>query len=1008
MDDVNVINFERNENRPILDNLKVNDILNGSTESKLSAAESVAFLHNSSLTEKQMLTSVNNNFQNDKPNINFTVSEFPTGVKSNNSAENIASLSLEAGTTKAENFNNSSLVYEAAAGIETSDIISCKSLPNNSRSENELNNDSDTKCAFLRSSEIPVGNMNFPPDALSDEVFSDNQKNLIINAAHSSEMSLTKLENIDSTSTYIEEIKGEKNNSSMVIPDLVDFSFREQVNVSDLQGSLTGIDSLSKKPESFPSNTLEEISGNNLDVNMEENKPLNSSSELLETFTGIDSSSKKLETFPNYTLEEISANNPGVNVEENKPLNSSSELLESFTSIDSSSKKLDSFPNNTLEEISGNNPGVNVEENKPLNSSTELLGSFTGIDSSSKKLEPFPNNTLEEISVNPGVNVEENKSLNSSSELLESFTSIDSSSKKPDSFPNNTLEEISGNNPGADMQEKLLNPSAELLDTDCVNKITKSPTNILKEFGVTDIVKNCNVLGHSITAHSPLRVFENPVQEDDSNVVISDNRSVEFEIPSEAAKETSVVSNSTNMEYTEVNSDETAFQVPENTTSDETDKVSPLKIEKVSFGMSDKSLEEFTDSEFESKASEITCNNPLEQFSDSTFEVPSNNPIEQSSGPDFVFKVPEVPSNNPLEQFSCPDFAFKMPENSSTREGDEQFVDAVQFFKDPNSFQFLENIRTSTVQSRSTVPRSSLYLNFDPLHSKFQTNVPRQDNCSLITAAVQENLASMENIENCSPEVMNKHLVNIAARESLGNILISFDSPKSSTNVDSKIAVQTPTPPKMFTEEEVQQKLKIHELETQEAYLKKQREMEMEIAKRDELLKFQKIVMEEFCGISLKLSDDIRKGQEKIISLEAENEKLKEDLKTSAEDLQSVENTFTDFYKRYEQCKGMLKTYKDNEEHLKQTISDLHTKAKEQEQMYHMLQERTEEMLEKANVEVDNVKRSGEAQVTVLKAQLKKAEMKISSLESDIKQIKMENSELGGICDDLMAKVSKS
>ncbi|GBN19061.1 Transforming acidic coiled-coil-containing protein 3 [Araneus ventricosus] len=825
MDDIsNIINIELNENRPILDNHKVNDndILNGSAENKHSAAESVAFLHSSPLTEKQVLTSVNNNFQNEKPNISFTVAEYSAGVISNNSGENIAFLSSEAGTTKTENINSSSLAYEAPTSIEASSNISCKSLQNNSGCENEFNSDSDTKSEVVSSNEIPVGNVNFLPDALSDGVFSDNEKNLSFNATQCNEMSMIKMENIDSTSTHTEEIKDEKNNSYVVVPDLVDFSFREQENVAgDLLGSFTGIDSLSKQPESAPSSRLEEISGNN--------------------------------------------------------------------------------------------DAVNVQENKPLST------------------------------------------------------------------------------------------SGELLETDFANKVPMSPTNILEESGVTGATENCDVLGHSITTNSPLRVSENPVKEVVSNVITSDNISVEFEKPCKAAEEVSAVdSGSTNNEYREVNSDEAAFQVPENTSSYKPDEVSPLKVEKVSFGMSDKSLEEFADPEFESKVPEVSSNNPLEQFSDpdSAFkvpEVPCINPFGQFCDPDFAFKVPEAPSNNPLEQFSDPDFAFKMPENPLTSEGDEQFMDAVQFFKDPNSFQFLENIRTSTVQPESTVPRSSLYINFDPLHSKFQTNVP-----------MQENSAAVENSEKCSPEVLNKHLVDVAAHESLGNILISFDSPKSSTCVDSKIPVQTPTPPKMFTEEEVQQKLKIHELETQDTYIKKQREMEMEIAKRDEILKFQRMVMEEFCGISAKLSDDIRKGQEKIISLEAENEKLKEDLKTSAEDLQSVENTFTDFYKRYEQCKGMLKTYKDNEEHLKQTISDLQSKAKEQEQMYHMLQERTEEMLEKANVEVDNVKRSGEAQVTVLKAQLKKAEMKISSLESDIKQIKMENSQLGGICDDLMAKVSRS
>lgn len=39
-----------------------------------------------------------------------------------------------------------------------------------------------------------------------------------------------------------------------------------------------------------------------------------------------------------------------------------------------------------------------------------------------------------------------------------------------------------------------------------------------------------------------------------------------------------------------------------------------------------------------------------------------------------------------------------------------------------------------------------------------------------------------------------------------------------------------------------------------------------------------------------------------------------------------------------------------------------------------------------ANAEIESAKRSGDAEVTVLRAQMKKAEMKISSLEKDLEQ----------------------
>lgn len=141
---------------------------------------------------------------------------------------------------------------------------------------------------------------------------------------------------------------------------------------------------------------------------------------------------------------------------------------------------------------------------------------------------------------------------------------------------------------------------------------------------------------------------------------------------------------------------------------------------------------------------------------------------------------------------------------------------------------------------------------------------------------------------------------------------------------------------------------------------------------------------------------------------EKEISKLKEDLKISVEDLQNVEGTFSDFLKRYEQSKNMLKVFTQNEDKLKQQLDEMKLQLNEKEEMYKALQSRTEEMLDKANTEVANAKKAGDGQVAVLKAQLKKAELKISSLESDVKHVKIENGKLSSICDELMAKVSET
>lgn len=415
---------------------------------------------------------------------------------------------------------------------------------------------------------------------------------------------------------------------------------------------------------------------------------------------------------------------------------------------------------------------------------------------------------------------------------------------------------------------------------------------------------------------------------------------------------------------------------------------------------------------------------------------------------------------------------------------DEEFHDAVQFFKDPSALVCLEYAGSSSASSEPSMARSSLYQKFDPLHAKFfaQSNVkpnelqeitedeiePESDHLKsafvsdnqqhgeeteqnntlavLVEAASSglqsdashnthmndvvntdnvpdvvsnDNVPDIINNDNV-PDVVNKHLSHISPRQSFGNILISFDSPITNKETVSHVENEKESDhPKIYTDEELQQMLKIQELTIQETFLKKQQELEESFSKRQHELeaKFDRqkclsnslhAVLKETIDLVYVFSDKEKQLQEKLEMAEKENHKLKEDLKASVEDIQSVETTFSDFHKRYEQCKNMLKVYTENEKSLKQQIENVTVQLHEKEEMYKALQSRTQEMLDKANIEVANAKKAGDAQVAVLKAQLKKAELKISSLESDVKHVKIENGKLSSICDELMAKVSET
>ena len=72
---------------------------------------------------------------------------------------------------------------------------------------------------------------------------------------------------------------------------------------------------------------------------------------------------------------------------------------------------------------------------------------------------------------------------------------------------------------------------------------------------------------------------------------------------------------------------------------------------------------------------------------------------------------------------------------------------------------------------------------------------------------------------------------------------------------------------------------------------------------------------------------------------------------------------------------------------------------------YELLKSHAEETLEKANREIENMAKSQDAEMARLSAMLKKAEMKVTSLERGVEQKTKENEELTAICDELIAKV---
>ncbi|XP_076362172.1 uncharacterized protein LOC143253006 isoform X2 [Tachypleus tridentatus] len=361
---------------------------------------------------------------------------------------------------------------------------------------------------------------------------------------------------------------------------------------------------------------------------------------------------------------------------------------------------------------------------------------------------------------------------------------------------------------------------------------------------------------------------------------------------------------------------------------------------------------------------------------------------------------------------------------------EEEFRSAAEFFKDPTAFEFLQKAGNSKALKESALARLSLYVKFDPLLTG-DNSVKKQQSSGYLES-VTEGLGEetlLQQTRESNPAKVTAEGDDKQGRPSEINTLIDF-SPSPKKKVEESLTLEErdsirssefyhPNQEhKMFSEEEVNQALKMHDLLYQEKLIKKDKEwnerfkalekkkhiLGKQVASLKEALHMNRMVASELASL---VDNFLKQKENERIELGSSNQTLTKERDQALEDLQSVENAFTDLHRRYEKTKSVVEGYKQNEEWLKQQLSETQAKLNKQEQMYEVLRNRTEEKLESANIEIENTRKSSEGETAALIAQLKKAEMRISSLERNLEHKTKENTELSNICDELIAKVGK-
>ncbi|XP_054877392.1 transforming acidic coiled-coil-containing protein 1-like isoform X2 [Poeciliopsis prolifica] len=171
---------------------------------------------------------------------------------------------------------------------------------------------------------------------------------------------------------------------------------------------------------------------------------------------------------------------------------------------------------------------------------------------------------------------------------------------------------------------------------------------------------------------------------------------------------------------------------------------------------------------------------------------------------------------------------------------------------------------------------------------------------------------------------------------------------------------------------------------------------------RAEVMEMRKIVAEYEKTVAQMIEDQ---QQNKSLSSSKSVRQLTLERDQAVADLNSVERSFADLFRRYENMKGVLEGFKKNEEVLKKCAQDYLLRIKQEEQRYQTLKLHAEEKLDKANEEIAQVRAKADTESVALNASLRKEQMRVESLERAVLQKNQEIEELTKICDELIAKL---
>ncbi|KAM9295805.1 transforming acidic coiled-coil-containing protein 3 isoform 1-T2 [Morus bassanus] len=357
-------------------------------------------------------------------------------------------------------------------------------------------------------------------------------------------------------------------------------------------------------------------------------------------------------------------------------------------------------------------------------------------------------------------------------------------------------------------------------------------------------------------------------------------------------------------------------------------------------------------------------------------------------------------------------------EQTDNTEPEELFRPSSEVLGMGIEIDYLEQFGTSSFKE-SALRKQSLYLKFDPL----LRDSPRKP----VSGTIETNMNTTTAPLQCGPVAdlsklleAEKPAVSLQDEEKpkgldlLGTFTTSDTGPLIPDSLTSEVS---PLPFAASTNTAVDaiiDVLKYSQKDMDAAVeLVKREVQEKELEKQEWKKKYDKLHMEykemgkivaEFEGTITQMMEDAQKQKE---FSKKEMQRMVEEKQQVISDLNSMEKSFSELFKRFEKQKEVLEGYRKNEEALKKCAEEYLARIKKEEQRYRALKAHAEEKLHQANEEIAQVRSKAKSETAALQASLRKEQMRIQSLERSLEQKTKENDELTKICDDLILKMEK-